>query len=265
MSGTLTSDPVGLAAHRLLVAAQTGQPCAPVRDLIDATMAYRVQQVLTDDRLRAGSRVIGRKIGLTSAAVQQQLGVDQPDFGVLFDDMDVSDLELIPFELLLQPQAEAEIAFVLGADLDAGDLDEDQVRGAVAYAAPAIEIVDSRVDRWNISYADTVADNASSGLFILGEQRVALSAFEPTAAVMTMSIDGEIVSTGRGAASLGNPLTALAWLARTARDFGDSLKAGQVVLSGALGPMVPLPPGSTVIASITGLGQVSARFSGGLS
>ncbi|WP_344768260.1 2-keto-4-pentenoate hydratase [Aeromicrobium panaciterrae] len=263
MSRTLTSDPVELAAHRLLVAAQTGQPCAPVRDLIDATMAYRVQQALTDERLRAGSTVIGRKIGLTSSAVQQQLGVDQPDFGVLFDDMNVSALDLIPFGLLLQPQAEAEIAFTLGADLDSGVLDEDQVRDAVAYASPAIEIVDSRVDSWNISYADTVADNASSGLFVLGEERVPLDGFDPAAAEMTMSIDGEIVSAGHGAASLGSPLTALAWLARTAREVGDPLQAGQIILSGALGPMVPLRPSAIVVASITGLGQVSAHFTGG--
>jgi 2-keto-4-pentenoate hydratase len=257
-------DAVHDAAERLLVATRSGTPCPPVRDLIGSTdveAAYAVQQRLTADRLGAGARVVGRKIGLTSPAVQQQLGVDRPDFGVLFDDMDVSDLPEVPSRRLLQPKVEAEIAFVLGADLADGELDAGQVRAAVDHAVAALEIVDSRVAGWDITFADTVADNASSGLFVLGTERVGLDDFEPVRAVMEMSLDGAVVSRGEGSACLGDPLEALAWLARTARDFGEPLRAGQVILSGALGPMVPVGPGATVSARISGLGSVTATFS----
>ncbi len=152
-------------------------PCPPVRDLIGADnvdAAYAVQQQLTRARIEAGARVVGRKIGLTSPAVRRQLGVDQPDFGVLFDDMDVSALAEVPMHTLLQPKVEAEIAFVLSDDLSAGDLTADQVRGAVAYAVAALEIVDSRIAGWDITIADTIADNASSGLFVLGPRLVPL-------------------------------------------------------------------------------------------
>jgi 2-keto-4-pentenoate hydratase len=255
---------VAEAAERLEVAARTGVPCRPVRDLIgtdDVELAYAVQQRLNQRRLAEGARVVGRKIGLTSPAVQRQLGVDRPDFGVLFDDMDVSGPREVPSARLLQPKAEAEIAFVLGTDLADGPLDAAQVRGAVAYAVAALEIVDSRVAGWDITFGDTVADNASSGLFVLGEERVSLADFQPVAAIMRMTLDGDVVSEGTGAACLGDPLHALAWLARTARELGDPLRTGQVVLSGALGPMVATPPGSVVTAGISGLGTVSATFS----
>jgi len=222
--------------------------------------AYAVQQELAQIRLAAGAHVVGRKIGLTSAAVQNQLGVEQPDFGVLFADMDVSDLDEVPMAGLLQPRIEAEVAFVLGADLADGDLGPDQIRAAVAYAVAALEIVDSRVAGWDITIADTVADNASSARFVLGARRVGLDAFEPVDAVMELSVDGEVVSRGTGVACLGDPLLALAWLARATRDFGDPLRAGQVVLSGALGPMVPVRPGIAVTATVSGLGDVDTRF-----
>ena len=256
---------VAEAAERLQVAARTGEPCRPVRDLIgtdDIELAYAVQQRLTQIRLTGGARVVGRKIGLTSPAVQQQLGVDRPDFGVLLDDMDVSALDAVPSGRLLQPKAEAEIAFVLGEDLAEGPLDAAQVRGAVESAVAALEIVDSRIVGWDITFGDTVADNASSGLFVLGQSPVSLADFEPVEATMRMYLDDQLVSEGTGAACLGDPLLALAWLARTARDFGDPLRAGQVVLSGALGPMVATPPGVRVRAEITGLGSVAATFSG---
>ena len=253
------------AAERLSMAADSGIPCAPVRDLIgdsDVELAYAVQRRLTEHRLAAGASIVGRKIGLTSPAVQAQLGVDRPDFGVLFDDMDVTAERFVPSGRLLQPKTEAEIAFVLGADLDEGSLDVAQIRGAVAYATAALEIVDSRIKNWDITFSDTVADNASSGLFVLGETRLTLEEFEPVEATMRMQVDGETVSEGTGAACLGDPLAALAWLARTAREFGDPLRAGQVVLSGALGPMAPTPPGSVVSAEISSLGTVTTTFSG---
>ncbi len=261
---TVPDHLVDEAAKRLEEAAATRTPCAPVRDLIgesDIAAAYAVQQRQTDHRVAAGARVIGRKTGLTSKAVQQQLGVDQPDFGVLFDDMDVTAEPQVPSIRLLQPKAEAEIAFVLGADLTDGDLDVSQCRDAVEHAVAALEIVDSRVADWNIRITDTVADNASSGLFVLGETRVGLDGFEPVDAQMRMFLDDEEVSTGTGAACLGDPLFALSWLAQIARDYGQPLTAGQIVLSGALGPMVSAPPGCVVRAEISTLGDVTAQFS----
>ncbi|WP_329279863.1 2-keto-4-pentenoate hydratase [Streptomyces sp. NBC_01451] len=255
---------VAEAAARLTGAARDHRPCAPVRDLLGASdigLAYAVQQRVIGDRIAAGARVVGRKIGLTSESVQRQVGVDRPDFGVLLDDMDVSGLPEVPSARLLQPRVEAEIAFVLAADLDDDDLDIERVRAAVGHAVAALEIVDSRVSDWDIAITDTVADNASSGLFVLGAEHVGLKEFEPRDVTMRLYADGELASEGTGAACLGDPLAALLWLARTAREFGDPLRAGQVVLSGALGPLVPTPPGSTVRAEMSGLGPVTAIFS----
>ncbi len=262
-SSTLTAA-IDAATARLQAAVRAGVPCAPVRDVLgeeDVALAYRVQQALTDARLSTGARIVGRKIGLTSPAVQQQLGVDQPDFGVLFDDMDVTDLPEVPSARLLQPKVEAEIAFVLATDLDDPDLDVAAVRRTVDYAVASLEIVDSRVAEWDIRITDTVADNASSGLFVLGQNRLSLSEFEPAEVTMAMHVNGRLVSEGRGDACLGDPLNALLWLAETARDFGEPLRAGQVVLSGALGPMAPVSPGDRVHAEISGLGAVNATFS----
>jgi len=253
------------AAARLIEAAETGLPCAPVRDLIGATdveAAYAVQGTVTQRRLADGATIVGRKIGLTSAAVQAQLGVDTPDFGVLFDDMDVSGRP-VPTGRLLQPKAEAEIAFVLGADLD-GDLTLDAIRDAVSGAFVALEIVDSRIAGWDITYVDTVADNASSGLFALGDELVG---FEPRDVEMSMTLNGQVVSTGNGAACLGDPLEALLWLAQTAQEFGDPLRAGQVILSGALGPMAAVTAGDRVEATLTvegrEVGRIDVEFSEG--
>jgi 2-keto-4-pentenoate hydratase len=258
-----SADAIVAAADRLRTAAATSTPCTPVRDLIgtdDVAAAYAVQERIVADRIAAGASVVGRKIGLTSPAVQQQLGVDQPDFGVLFDDMRCEEAGPIPLSRLLQPKVEAEIAFVLADDLVDGPLDDAQVRAAVDYAVAALEIVDSRITGWDITFGDTVADNGSSGLFVLGADRRTLDSFDPVTAQMQMSIDGTEVSTGTGAACLGDPLHALAWLARTAREFGQPLLAGQVILSGALGPMAAIAAAGTVRADITGLGSVTATF-----
>lgn len=256
--------PVEQAADRLLEAARRRLACAPVRDLIgeaDLAAAYRVQERLTAARLAGGASIVGRKIGLTSKAVQSQLGVGQPDFGVLFDDMAFADGDTVPMSRLLQPKSEAEIAFVLSDDLVDGPLDDAQLRASVAYAVAALEICDSRVAEWDIRFGDTVADNASSGLYVLGTTTKTLDEFSPVDSAMTMRINGAEVSTGIGADCLGDPLVALAWLARAARDFGQPLRAGQVILSGALGPMRPIGPGDEVTVDITGLGSVTARFS----
>jgi 2-keto-4-pentenoate hydratase len=261
---TAAKDIVGVAATRLQKAADSRVPCAPVRDLLgdnDIGLAYQVQTRLTDHRVKQGARIVGRKIGLTSQAVQEQLGVSQPDFGVLFADMRCFHDTVVPMARLLQPKAEAEIAFVLAADLDDEDLDIKQARDAVGYAVAALEIVDSRVRDWDIAITDTVADNASSGMFVLGSTSVRLDEFEPADVEMRMIKDGSPASSGTGRACLGDPLEALSWLARTARKYGAPLRKGDVVLSGALGPMVPVSAGSRIDAEISGLGQVSAAFS----
>ena len=269
ISTDAATDGSGLhAALRLVNASRTGEPCAPVRDLIgesDLDAAYAVQRQLTAWRVAAGAHIVGRKIGLTSRAVQQQLGVDQPDYGVLFHDMDVTRTGVAPAGALLQPRAEVEIAFVLGADLVSDDADGaglglETVRAAVDYAVGAIEIVDSRIASWDIRITDTIADNGSSGLFVLGEDRLTLDEFEPAGVTMQMFAGDSLVSEGTGAACLGSPLLALLWLARTAHQHGDPLRAGQVVLSGALGPMHSVTPGSTVRAEISALGTVSVHF-----
>ncbi|MCX4815217.1 fumarylacetoacetate hydrolase family protein [Streptomyces sp. NBC_01239] len=260
---TTDMEAVRRAADRLERASVTGKACEPITDLIgagDIETAYRVQQSVTEGRLAAGARLIGRKIGLTSEAVQSQVGVDRPDFGVLFDDMRYADGELIVYERLLQPKAEAEVAFLLGRDLaDEGDL--AAVREAVELAYPAVEIVDSRITDWRIGITDTVADNASSGVFVIGDRGVPLNAFEPSETVMTMRRGGQVVSSGTGRDCLGDPLNALTWLAATAIEFGSPLRAGDVVLSGALGPMVPAFPGDVFEVTIEPLGTITARFS----
>jgi 2-keto-4-pentenoate hydratase len=256
---------VHAARTRLAQAQQSGVPCAPVRDLIgaDAAAAYAVQHATIARRVAAGARVVGRKVGLTSPAVQAQLGVDQPDFGILLDDMELADGATVPVTGLLQPRIEAEVAFVLGADLADGDLSDDQVRAAVAEVAAALEVVDSRIAGWDITFVDTVADNGSSALYVLGSPSRILDDVEPVNVEMSMTRNGAVVSTGNGAACLGDPLHALAWLARTARDLGDPLLAGQVVLSGALGPMVAVQPGDRFVAEVSGLGSVSVSFDAG--
>jgi 2-keto-4-pentenoate hydratase len=266
MAGTdmLDDGAVAEAAVRLRTAQDTGIPCAPVRDLIgaDAARAYAVQHITIASRVAAGASVVGRKVGLTSEAVQTQLGVDQPDFGVLLDDMGHPDAAVVSIGGLLQPRIEAEVAFVLGADLAHGPLDALQVRAAVAQVLPALEIVDSRIAGWDITFADTVADNGSSALYVLGTDARTLTQVEPVGVEMTMTRDGEVVSAGTGTACLGDPLHALEWLARTVRDLGEPLRAGQVVLSGALGPMVSVAAGDRFEAQVTGLGAVSVTFAG---
>lgn len=264
---TQTTHPgVAEAAQRLQDAARSGVPCAPVRDVLpdgEAATAYAVQNILTAAALDSGRRRVGRKVGLTSPAVQRQLGVDQPDFGVLFDDMAVPADGVADSDRLLQPKIEAEVAFVLAADLSGPDLDADAVRAVTAYVVPALEIVDSRISGWDITFADTVADNASSAMYALGTEQVPLTAdVDLTAVSMTLRDDtGSVLSEGIGAACLDDPVLAVLWLARTCRDLGDPLRAGEVVLSGALGPMTAVTAGARYTATLDGLGAVSVGFS----
>lgn len=253
-------------ADLLAEAARTGAPCDPVRTLLgetDVATAYAAQEIATERRLASGARLVGRKIGLTSPAVQKQLGVAQPDYGMLFHDMDVANGDEVDLARLIQPKIEAEIAFVLGRDLDDARLTSADVIGAVEWVLPALEIVDSRIAGWNIRITDTVADNASSGLFVLGHTPRRLREVDVLGCGMVMERAGEPVSTGIGRACLGSPLNATLWLARTMAAAGRPLKAGDVVLSGALGPMVPVTAGARFEARIDGLGAVSVGFSAG--
>ena len=277
------------ALEMLAGARATGRPCPPVRDLLpagDVDAAYAVQSYWVADQIAAGARVVGRKIGLTNPAVQAQFGVDRPDFGVLFESMACSPGTPIDAARTLQPKIEAEIAFVLAEDLTGTMIGPAEVAAATACVVAALEIVDSRITGWDIGIVDTIADNGSSGLFVLGDRRQGLGALDLAECAMTLrrfassgadgpgaggrsdgdgGSGGEVVSTGTGASILGHPLAAVAWLAAAVRDHGRPRRAGEVVLSGSLGPMVPVAPGDAFRADISGVGQVSAVFAGGTS
>lgn len=251
------------AARSLYLAMSGGKPIAPLRERfrgMSAEDAYAIQAINTERRIAQGGRVVGRKIGLTSLAVQRQLGVDQPDFGALFDDMSFGDAEAIPWSVLHQPKVEAEIGFVLGRDLAMEHPTHQEVLQAVDYVIPALEIVGSRIADWNIKFVDTVADNASSGVYVLGSTPISPRGVDLGLAGMCLSCRGEPVSTGAGAACLGNPVNAVVWLARTMSRLGKPLRAGELVLSGALGPMIAVKPGDVFECHIQGLGSVRTAF-----
>ncbi len=253
------------AAERLHQSQMTGIPCVPVRDLVpegDLTAAYAVQQINIDRRLAAGAKQIGRKIGLTSIAVQRQLGVSQPDFGALLTDMEIFDQGPIAWSRVLQPKVEAEVAFVIGRDLAGESLGLSDVIRAIEFALPSIEIVDSRIANWDISIVDTIADNASAGLFVLGAEPRKIDTFDLRLCGMVLESQGEQLSVGAGTACLGNPVNAMLWLARKMVEVGTPLRAGDVILSGALGPMAAVKPGRVYEARIEGLGSVRAVFEG---
>ena len=249
------------AASRLLGAYASGSPCEPVRALIESVeAAYAVQGLLVEQWLSEGRRLTGRKVGLTSKAVQRQLGVGSPDFGALFADMAVPDGEEIPAGAVLQPRGEAEVALVLDRDLPHERHTVADVIRATAFALPAIEVVGSRIRDWDISLADTVADNASAGMYVLGTRPVSLREVDLRMAGMVIERRGEQVSTGVGTACLGHPLHAAVWLADTLARLGRPLQAGDTVLTGALGPIVPVWPGDVLEARIDGIGDVRVAF-----
>ncbi len=250
-------------ADRLYQAEQSGVAIDPIRTDLpegDLDAAYEVQTLNTRRALEAGRRLTGRKIGLTAVAVQKQLGVDQPDFGMLFADMAIADGAEVPWNSVMQPKCEAEVALVLERDLTGEHLTPVDLLNATAYALPAIEIVCSRIRDWDIRITDTIADNASAGQYVLGQRPVKLDALDLRLAGMVMERGGEPVTFGVGAACLGHPLNAALWLARTMVRVGQPLRAGDVVLTGALGPMVPVNPGDRFDVQIHGLGSVRTVF-----
>jgi 2-keto-4-pentenoate hydratase len=257
------TNTIEAVAAKLRRAERDRVACLPVRsDLAEGDLdaAYAVQAVNVAHAKALGRRIVGRKIGLTARAVQRQLGVEQPDYGTLFADMAVSDGETIAPDRVMQPKLEAEVALVLERDLAVEQPTLSDLLGTIGYALPAIEVVGSRIANWDIRITDTIADNASSGAFVLGNTPRKLESLDLRLCGMAILNRGEPVSVGAGAACLGHPLNAAVWLARTMVRLGQPLRAGDIILTGALGPMVAVKPGEAYEAHISGLGAVRARF-----
>ena len=241
-------------------------PIAPITATypdVDLGDSYAIQTAWTTMRVQRGEKIVGRKIGLTSPAIQAQLGVSEPDYGTLWRSSfyeSANGSVTIPASDFLQPRIEGEVAFLIGSPLKGPNITPEQVLAATQACALGVEIVDSRIADWNIRIVDTVADNASSGLFVLGTTPVPLAQLDLRLCGMVLEKNGAPSSFGAGAACLGNPLHALGWLARTMDQVGSPLRAGDVVLAGALGPMVAVAPGDTVQARIEGLGSVRVAF-----
>lgn len=226
----------------------------------DVASAYAVQEVNTRLRLAAGERIVGRKIGLTSPAVQAQLGVDEPDYGMLWDSDDVSSVTSVSMSTLIQPKVEAEIAFVFERPISNPDPGLDEIAAAVGYATAAVEIVDSAIADWRITLADTVADNASGAKFVLGSDRRKIAEIDLHLGGMEMRLNGRQVSVGVAAACLGNPLNATRWLAKKMVEVGRPLEAGDIVLSGALGPMSNVASGDEFTVYVQGFMPLRVAF-----
>lgn len=263
-TGTAPADRADLAelAERLRRAERDGVPIEPIGDALSAggvDAAYAVQRMNEDEWVAAGRRVVGRKIGLTSKAVQAQMGVDQPDFGVLFADMCLADGDSLAAGEVLQPRVEAEVALVLNKGLPEPDTTMNELITAVDHLLPAIEVVGSRIVNWNISILDTIADNASCGRIVTGTRPVSPAALDLAAAGMVMEVDGRVESVGSGAACLGHPYRAALWLVRRMAELERPLRAGDILMTGALGPMAAFPPGANAVATIQGLGQVRIK------
>lgn len=251
-------------ANKLREAEINKSPIPPIREEIgiqNINLAYQIQYLNTQHRVRNGARIVGKKIGLTSKAVQKQLGVDQPDFGVLFHNMEILNEDSVSMQHLMQPKVEAEIAFVLGADVIQENLTIVDIINSIDYAVPAIEIVGSRIEQWNIKITDTIADNASASHFVIGHTPKMLDEFDVIKTKMQLSNNGELVSQGTGKNCLGSPLNAVLWLAKKMQEMNNPLRAGELIFSGALGPMVNVIAGDHLHASFEGLGDVSVKFS----
>ncbi|NTV72103.1 MAG: 2-oxopent-4-enoate hydratase [Azonexaceae bacterium] len=255
-----TIEKLGDSLYEALVARQPIAPLSASHPDMTIEDAYHVQQRMISRRLATGERVVGKKIGVTSKAVMNMLGVHQPDFGYLLDGMVYNEGESIAMDELIQPKAEGEIAFLLKKDLQGPGITAADVLAATEGVMACFEIVDSRIQDWKIKIQDTVSDNASCGVFVLGDQLVDLADIDLALCGMVLEKNGEIVVTGAGAATMGHPVNAMVWLANTLGNLGIALKAGDIVLSGAMGAMVPVVKGDNLRMSIGGLGGCSVRF-----
>lgn len=253
----------GELAEELWQAEHSGKPVEPLTRRhpgLAVEDAYAIQSINVARHVAAGAKVVGRKVGLTSAPMQQLLGVNEPDFGVLMDHMVVEDGDEVPLDALLQPRIEAEVALVLDDDLAGPGVTAARALTAIAGALPSMEIVDSRVANWEITLVDTVADNASSGMFVVGANITPLTQVDPRLIGVVVTKNGELADTGAGAAALGNPVRCVAWLANKLASFGESLRAGDIILPGAVHKMIPVAPGDVFRAEFAHLGGVTARF-----
>lgn len=258
----LTPD-IQAAAAAIFAARETLTQIPPVREshgIADVEAAYAVQALNTARWIEAGRRPVGAKIGLTSKAVQDQLGVGEPDFGTLWADYAFGEGDVVPLRRFMQPKVEAEIAFVIGRRLDDPQISLTRLTGAIDCAYAAVEIVDSAIAAWNIRLADTVADNASGGGFALGTEPRRIGDVDLRLGGMVLTLNGRPASIGVGAACLGHPLNATLWLARRMAELGRPLEAGDIVLSGALGPMVPVAAGDVCTVEIQGFAPLSFVF-----
>ena len=230
---------------------------------IDVDDAYHISLHMLSRREADGEKVVGKKIGVTSKPVQDMLNVHQPDFGFLTDTMHYPDGATISIAKagLIQPRAEGEIAFMLKADLHGPGVTRDDVLAATAWVAPCFEIVDSRIDDWKIRIQDTVADNASCGVFVIGDRHTDPAGLDLAAVRMRMLRNGEPAGEGLGSAVQGHPAEAVAWLANTLGRFGIPFRAGELILSGSLAPLIPARAGDRFEMEIDGLGRCSVAFS----
>jgi len=263
MKATVTDNEVRDAADALNEARNSGPAIAPIsksHGITDSDRAYAVQEYNTQRWEKEGRRLLGRKIGLTSEAVQRQLGVNEPDYGMLWGDLAFEDGAQVPIKRFLQPRVEAEVAFVMGRAIESPDVEMDEIVAAIEYVVAAVEIVDSAIADWKITLADTIADNASGGGFVLGGTRRTLDELDLRLCGMILSKNDAVASLGVGAACLGQPLNAVLWLARKMATVGRPLSEGDVVLSGALGPMVSVVAGDRIDVEIQGFPLLHLSF-----
>ncbi|BBY94131.1 2-keto-4-pentenoate hydratase [Mycobacterium gallinarum] len=250
-------------AADLAEAERSRVPITPLTDAhadIDVVDAYEIQLINIRQRVAEGARVIGHKVGLSSEAMQKMMNVDEPDYGHLLDEMQVYEDRKVPSANYLYPRVEVEVGFILADDLPGAGCTEDDVLAATAAFAPAIELIDTRITDWKIKLCDTIADNASSAGWVLGEARVSPKDIDIRNIDAVLTNNGEVVAEGRSDAVLGNPVTAVAWLARKVEGFGVRLKAGDIVLPGSCTRAIDAPPGSNFVADFAGLGSVHLSF-----
>ena len=250
-------------AADLAQAERSREPISPLTAAypgIDVVDAYEIQLINIRQRVAEGARVVGHKVGLSSSEMQQMMGVDEPDYGHLLDEMQVFEDTPVKAANYLYPRVEVEVGFILAADLPGAGCTEDDVLNATDAFVPAIELIDTRITDWKIALCDTIADNASSAGFVLSEARVAPSDVDITGIDVVLTRNGEVVAEGRSDAVLGNPVTAVAWLARKVESFGVRLKAGDIVLPGSCTRAIDARPGDTFVAEFARLGSVRLTF-----
>lgn len=250
-------------ANRIFQAEKSMIPIDPLSEQIgdsDIELAYQIQQINNNLKIKNGSRLVGKKIGLTSKKVQNQFNINQPDFGSIFHDKELLTGDSISMNSFFNVRAEAEIAFILGQDLDIDKMTVVDIIESIDYVLPSIELVDSRIKDWRVKITDTIADNASSSHFILGHTPKTLDEVDIIQCTMNLKQNGKIASSGNGADCLGSPINALYWLAKKMIEMDTPLEEGDIILSGSLGPMISVQAGDSLIAEFQGLGSVSINF-----